>query len=136
MQGNRSQDTRPEVALRSALHRRGLRFRKGFAIAGVPCRMDVAFTRDRLAVFVDGCFWHGCPEHGSTPATNASYWSEKLAGNRARDARIDAALHAAGWRVLRVWEHDDPDTAAERVQEVLRRLAAASPAMKASHDPG
>ena len=123
MQGNRSRDTRPELALRSALHRRGLRFRAAFQSREVRCRIDVAFTRLQLAVFVDGCFWHGCPEHGTSPRTNASYWSQKLAGNQARDRRVDAALKAAGWRVIRVWEHDDPERAADVVDEALRELA-------------
>jgi DNA mismatch endonuclease (patch repair protein) len=122
MQGNRSRDTRPEIALRSTLHRRGLRFRTGFAVAGVRCKVDVAFTRARLAIFIDGCFWHGCPEHGTSPRTNAYYWSRKLESNRARDARIDGALEAAGWRVLRIWEHDDPERAADHVQETLGEL--------------
>jgi DNA mismatch endonuclease (patch repair protein) len=110
------------MALRSTLHRRGLRFRTGFAVAGIRCKVDVAFTRARLAIFVDGCFWHGCPEHGTTPTTNAHYWTPKLERNRARDARINAALEAAGWRVLRVWEHDDPESAADHVQHALAEL--------------
>lgn len=133
MQGNRSTDTRPEVALRSALHRRGLRFRKGIAVAGVRCRVDVAFTRARLAVFVDGCFWHGCPQHGKSPTTNASYWCEKLARNPARDARNDEALRAAGWDVLRVWEHEDAEQAAVRIAKRLQQRqasAALSPAQR------
>jgi DNA mismatch endonuclease (patch repair protein) len=126
MRGNRSRDTRPERALRAALHRRGLRFRKELAVATVRCKVDVAFTRARLAVFVDGCFWHGCPEHGTSPVTNAGYWTRKLAENRLRDARIDAALETAGWRVLRVWEHDDPEQAADRVQQALSERARSS----------
>jgi len=120
MQGNRSTDTRPELRLRSALHRRGLRFRKDLSVEGLRCRVDVVFTRSRLAVFVDGCFWHGCPDHGNTPTTNNGYWSEKLARNRARDARNDAALRAAGWDVIRVWEHEVPDEAADRIARRLR----------------
>jgi DNA mismatch endonuclease (patch repair protein) len=119
MQGNRSHDTRPELALRSALHRRGLRFRKGFVIQGVRCKIDIAFPRARLAVFVDGCFWHGCPEHGTHPTANANYWDRKLASNRARDARISAALETEGWRVLRVWEHENSEQAADRVEKAL-----------------
>jgi DNA mismatch endonuclease (patch repair protein) len=122
MQGNRSTDTRPEVAVRSALHRRGLRFRKGVAVGGVRCRVDIAFTRARLAVFVDGCFWHGCPEHGNSPTTHSHYWTEKLARNRARDARNEEALRAAGWDVLRVWEHEDPEHAVARIVERLQHL--------------
>lgn len=118
MKGNRRADTRPEVALRAALHSRGLRFRKDHLLP-VPgrraTRVDVVFTRARVAVFVDGCFWHGCPEHGRVPATNPHYWPSKIAGNRARDTLVTAALEADGWTVVRVWEHETVDEAAARV---------------------
>ncbi len=81
---------------------------------------DVAFTRSRVAVFVDGCFWHGCPEHGRTPQTNQDYWIPKLAANEARDARVDTALRAAGWRVVRVWEHEDVVVAVQRVVAAIQ----------------
>jgi DNA mismatch endonuclease, patch repair protein len=126
MQGNRSTDTRPEVRLRSELHRSGLRFRKNLAPPGLRCRIDVLFPKARLAVLVDGCFWHGCPEHGTTPRTNAAYWEEKLARNRARDRRNDAELAAAGWRVLRIWEHEPAAVAAVRVQEALAEAGVVS----------
>lgn len=121
MQGNRGSDTRPEVALRSALHRRGLRFRKGIRPLGarVRCRADVVFTSARVAVFVDGCFWHRCPDHGTRPRTHADYWQAKLDGNVARDRANDEALAAAGWRVVRVWEHEDPVGAASRIAALL-----------------
>lgn len=120
MQGNRSSETRPEVALRSELHRRGLRFRKhGHAVAGLRCRPDIIFSRARVAVFVDGCFWHQCPKHRTDPRTNSAYWAAKLDRNVARDRRNDAALEAAGWRVVRVWEHESPSRAADRVVAVL-----------------
>lgn len=107
MQGNRKVDTRPEVALRSELHRRGLRFRKNAPIR-TPLRLirpDIVFTRWRLAVFVDGCFWHRCPQHGTSPRTNGAYWSTKLDRNVTRDTATGEALRAAGWSVVRVWEH-------------------------------
>jgi len=118
MKGNRRTDTRPEVALRAALHARGLRFRKDYRLpihGRRATRVDVAFTRARIAVFIDGCFWHGCPEHGRVPSTNPQYWPAKLARNRARDAAVTAGLEASGWTVVRVWEHEDVDEAAERV---------------------
>jgi DNA mismatch endonuclease (patch repair protein) len=121
MQSNRGVDTRPEVALRSALHRRGLRFRKGMRPPGteVRCRPDVIFPPARIAVFVDGCFWHRCPDHGTRPKTNAEYWQAKLDRNVARDRANDDALAAAGWRVVRVWEHEDPVRAAARIATLL-----------------
>jgi DNA mismatch endonuclease (patch repair protein) len=82
--------------------------------------MDLAFTKQRLAVFVDGCFWHGCPEHGTRPKTNESYWTQKLARNSARDAETDAALVVAGWTVVRVWEHELAGTAADRISALVR----------------
>ncbi|MFD1812357.1 very short patch repair endonuclease [Rhodococcus gannanensis] len=121
MQANRRTDTLPEIALRSALHRRGLRFRKDLRlpeIAGCP-RPDIAFTRSKVAVFVDGCFWHSCPRHGRRPATNTDYWSPKLAGNVARDRSNDAALRHEGWTVVRVWEHENVGDAVARVVSAL-----------------
>lgn len=120
MQGNRKRDTGPELALRSALHRRGLRYRVNVKpVATIPCRADIVFRRQRVAVFVDGCFWHACPQHGTSPRTNASYWSAKIARNVERDRRNDADLTAAGWTVVRVWEHEHPQAAGERVIAVL-----------------
>lgn len=120
MQGNRSTDTRPEVRLRSALHQRGLRFRKHAAPeAGLHCRADVVFRREKVAVFLDGCFWHGCPDHGTRPATNRSYWDAKLDRNVERDRRNRAALTAAGWLVVEAWEHEPVDDVAERVHQLV-----------------
>jgi DNA mismatch endonuclease (patch repair protein) len=107
MKGNRRTDTKPELALRSALHAMGYRYRKDFRI-DLPqrrVRPDIAFTRRRVAVFVDGCFWHACPEHGSKPKNNEWYWSPKLARNVERDRAADDALTRAGWTVVRLWEH-------------------------------
>lgn len=121
MQGNRSRDTRPEAAVRSALHRRGLRFRKhSQPLPGLRCHADIVFRRARVAVFIDGCFWHGCPDHGRRPGTNAKYWNVKLQRNIDRDKRNDAALADAGWTVVRAWEHEEPEAVADRVTEALR----------------
>ena len=125
MQGNRAEDTRPEVAVRSAVHALGLRFRKHVApVRGLRCRADLVFARQRLAVFVDGCFWHGCPEHGVSPRTNSAYWQGKLGGNVDRDRRNDAVLAEAGWTVVRVWEHEEPQAAALRIASCLRAAEA------------
>lgn len=107
MLGNRRTDTRPEKALRSALHAAGYRYRKDFRVdlGGLKPRPDVAFTRAKVAVFVDGCYWHSCPVHGTTPRRNADYWTPKLARNVERDRQHDAALRDAGWIVIRIWEH-------------------------------
>ena len=108
MRANRRTNTKPELALRSALHRLGYRFRKDHRLNladGARPRPDIAFTARRVAVFVDGCFWHACPEHGSKPSVNQWYWSPKLQRNVERDRAADAALAAAGWRVVRIWEH-------------------------------
>lgn len=121
MQGNRGSDTRPEVMLRSALHRRGLRFLKNASpIVGVRCRADIVFRGARIAVFCDGCFWHRCPDHGTLPRTNGSYWQAKLDRNVQRDRQNDEALRAAGWQVIRVWEHESPAAAATRVAAAVR----------------
>ena len=108
--------------MRSALHRQGYRFRKDYRLdlAGARVRPDIAFTARRVAVFVDGCFWHVCPQHGRDPAVNESYWSPKLRRNVERDRAADAALAAAGWRVVRVWEHQSLDEAVALVVAVLR----------------
>lgn len=107
MLGNRRTGTKPEKALRSALHAAGYRFRKDCRIdlGTVKPRPDIVFTRAKVAVFVDGCYWHSCPEHGTKPTRNADYWTPKLARNVERDRGHDAALLEAGWAVVRVWEH-------------------------------
>ena len=121
MRANRRKDTKPELALRRALHARGYRYRKDYRLelAGTRVRPDIAFTARRVAVFVDGCFWHCCPEHGSQPANNTWYWEPKLARNVERDRAADAALAAAGWSVVRVWEHESLETAVAAVVDVL-----------------
>jgi DNA mismatch endonuclease (patch repair protein) len=128
MRGNRRADTKPERVLRSLLHGRGYRFRKDLRVqtSAVCVRPDIAFTRARVAVFVDGCFWHHCPEHGNSPRANVGYWSEKLKRNIERDATVTAALTDAGWTVIRVWEHDDPAAAADRIALAIADLELAS----------
>lgn len=123
MKGNRKVGSRPETLLRSILHRRGHRFRKNFSInaGGVRVKPDVVFTKSRLAVFVDGCFWHRCPLHGTDPRVNRGYWGPKLERNVARDHRVNLALQSEGWTVLRIWEHEAVDEAAARVESVLGR---------------
>jgi DNA mismatch endonuclease, patch repair protein len=121
MQGNRRSDTAPELALRRLLHAGGLRFRKDYRIIAGPVgvRADIAFPRQRVAVFVDGCYWHGCPTHCRMPARNAEYWEAKIARNRARDERVFKALKAASWRVVRIWEHETPEQGTALVREML-----------------
>lgn len=126
MRSNRRTDTTPERLVRSALHRRGLRFRKDYRIYAPPLRVraDIAFPRRRVAVFVDGCFWHRCPEHATDPKINGAFWERKLRANVERDQAVDRALTTAGWRVIRSWEHERPDTAAARIVAELFELAA------------
>ncbi|HEY3545164.1 MAG TPA: very short patch repair endonuclease [Propionicimonas sp.] len=116
----RRRDNARELALRSALHRAGLRFRVCHPVPGLPRRsIDIAFTRVRLAVFLDGCFWHGCPHHGTRPRSNSSWWSAKLGANRARDHDTTAHLEAVGWRVVRIWEHVPLDDAVVTVMDAV-----------------
>jgi DNA mismatch endonuclease, patch repair protein len=117
--GNRS-ESGVEKELRSRLHRSGLRFRKHIApLEGLRCRPDIVFPKQRIAVFVDGCFWHACPEHGSAPKANKEWWRKKLGANVARDRRNDAALDRAGWTVLRFWTHQPIESMADAVQRVV-----------------
>jgi DNA mismatch endonuclease (patch repair protein) len=121
MRAIRRSGTKPEVQLRSALHRAGYRFRKDLRLPaqGRWARPDIVFTRRRLAVFVDGCFWHCCPEHGRRPTLNEGYWHPKLARNVERDRQQDAALRAEGWSVLRIWEHVELERAVQAVAGAL-----------------
>lgn len=123
MQANRRTDTAPERRLRSALHRQGLRFRKDYRVdlPSLRVRVDVAFPGQRLAVFVDGCFWHKCPIHETAPRRNAAFWARKLDRNVARDRRVDAALALDGWLVIRIWEHEPIDVVANEVAAAVRR---------------
>lgn len=114
MQRMPRRDTGPELALRRELHARGLRFRKNYP--GLPGRPDIVFPRARIAVFVDGCFWHRCPQHSTFPKTNSAWWAAKLDANVARDRRQDHQLADAGWAVVRVWEHEPVELAGDRVE--------------------
>lgn len=109
------------MAVRRVLHALGLRYRVHYPIVlpDLRVRPDVVFSRSQVAVFVDGCYWHGCPQHGTQPTTNSDYWRAKIARNQARDARIDTALMANGWTVVRVWEHDAPESVANRVVQAI-----------------
>jgi DNA mismatch endonuclease, patch repair protein len=122
MRANRRTGTKPEVALRSALHALGYRYRKDFRLDlpdGVRVRPDIVFTARKVAVFVDGCFWHVCPEHGREPTTNEWYWTPKLRRNMERDQVANAALTAAGWGVVRVWEHVPVPAAVGTIVDVV-----------------
>ncbi|XVV10950.1 very short patch repair endonuclease [Actinoplanes sp. CA-131856] len=124
MQGNRRRDTRPELAIRRAAHRRGLRYRvDARPVAGRARRADMVFPRLQVAVFVDGCFWHGCPDHYRPTRSNRDYWHSKIARNVARDRETDEWLRSAGWTVVRVWEHEVPDEAVDRLIAVKSALA-------------
>jgi DNA mismatch endonuclease (patch repair protein) len=125
MQSNKSRDTKPELALRSAVHALGLRYRvDARPLKTLRRRADLVFPRAKVAVFLDGCFWHGCPVHHTVAAANASFWAEKVSTNRARDSDTDAKLAEAGWVSVRVWEHEDPAGAAERVRAVVHERRA------------
>jgi DNA mismatch endonuclease (patch repair protein) len=116
----RARDTGPELALRRALHARGLRYRIDRPV--LPDRrrrVDIVFGPAKVAVFVDGCFWHRCPEHATDPRNNVEYWTLKLDNNVRRDRDTDEALERAGWRVIRIWEHEDPISAADLIERVV-----------------
>lgn len=122
MAGQRRSNTTPELLLRRELHARGLRYRVGYKVPGLLRRtIDIAFTRSKLAVFIDGCFWHHCPEHYVPVKKNSEWWESKLRRNVERDKQTAAALVAVGWRVLRVWEHESPISAADRVERTFRK---------------
>lgn len=121
MQANRSRDTRPELAVRRAAHAAGLRYRVDRRpIPRLNRRADLIFSRARVAVFVDGCFWHGCPEHHTVAKSNASFWAEKVRRNRERDAETDAILIENGWTIIRAWEHEPVDQIVERISAAVR----------------
>jgi DNA mismatch endonuclease, patch repair protein len=121
MARTRRRDTKPEVDLRRALHARGFRYRVDRAVlAGAGRRPDIVFGPTRVVVFVDGCFWHGCPKHATWPTHNAEFWREKIETNQRRDRDTDRRLKEAGWTVVRIWEHEDAEHAADRVARMLR----------------
>lgn len=121
MQGNKRRDTVPEMLLRRELHSMGLRYRvDARPLRDVDRRADIVFRPARVAVFVHGCFWHGCPEHYYAPATNVDYWTEKVQRNVIRDVDTSSRLAAQGWKVVVVWEHEDPHKAAQRIARTVR----------------
>lgn len=120
----RAKDTRPELALRRELFRRGLRYRVNYPVPGRPRRtIDVAFPRQKLAVFVDGCFWHSCPDHSVPAKSNADWWRDKLTANMRRDKETTDALVAEGWQVIRLWEHEVHPEPGAALNLVLSALA-------------
>ncbi|MEU5691379.1 very short patch repair endonuclease [Actinosynnema sp. NPDC020468] len=123
MRGNRGKDTTPELRLRRMLYREGLRYRVGVRpVAELRRTADVVFTSAKVAVFVDGCFWHGCPEHHRPARTNSDFWREKIEGNRRRDDETDEVLRGGGWTVVRIWEHEDAEPAADRIASIVRSV--------------
>lgn len=123
MKGNRSRDTKPELAVRRAIHARGLRyFVNSRPIPQLRRTADLVFPRFKIAVFVDGCFWHGCPVHRTFPKANADFWLGKVEGNIRRDLDTTRQLSSAGWTVLRYWSHEDPELVADDVQHRVERL--------------
>lgn len=126
MSRQKTRDTQPEVLLRRELHRRGLRYRVDAPLPGMPRRRaDVLFARAKVAVFVDGCFWHGCPQHKTAPTNNRAWWAAKLARNIDRDRETDVHLSSLGWRALRVWEHENMEHAATDIERLVRSVTVA-----------
>lgn len=120
--------TGPEVAVRRALHAAGFRYRVNLRVSrAVASRADVVFRRQKVAVYIDGCFWHGCPVHATSPRRNAEWWAEKLKANRERDARTSRILELDGWIVIRLWAHEHPNDAVKRVRESLAKRARRRP---------
>ena len=124
MSGQARRDTQPELAVRRLLHAAGLRYRAGYPVPDLPRRtIDVTFPRRRVAVFIDGCFWHGCPAHGTGPASNSAWWAKKIRTNQQRDADTTTHLEALGWIVVRFWEHQDPTEVARAVRRAVTSSA-------------
>jgi DNA mismatch endonuclease (patch repair protein) len=123
MLGNRRRDTAPELVIRRLLHSHGLRYRVDWPLPfDRRRRADIVFTKQKVAVFIDGCFWHGCPEHYIAPRANSEFWADKVVGNMARDRDTDARLSDLGWIVLRFWEHDSPTRAVRAIELTVHRL--------------
>jgi DNA mismatch endonuclease (patch repair protein) len=121
MQATPQRDTPAELRIRKLLHAMGLRYSvDAKPLEDLQRRADIVFRRARVAVFVDGCFWHGCPEHGTWPRANEQFWRAKILANRARDSDTNARLEARGWLVIRVWEHEEPAEAARRIARKVR----------------
>lgn len=126
MQAAKSRDTVPEKALRTELYKKGLRYRVDTRpIKELNRRADIVFRSTKVAIFVDGCFWHGCPIHGTQAKANAEFWKNKIKRNQERDAETNQLLKKAGWKVIRVWEHENPEKAGEKIQKiVLKHISA------------
>jgi DNA mismatch endonuclease (patch repair protein) len=129
MRAVRRKDTAPEMIVRRRLHSRSLRYRVDYALplAGVRRRADIAFPGLNLAVFIDGCWWHGCPDHKGTAQRNAEWWYTKIQSNVRRDQDTGDRLHAQGWEVLRFWEHDDPESVCDAIEAAVKRLRRSKP---------
>jgi DNA mismatch endonuclease (patch repair protein) len=126
MQAAKPKDTVPEKAIRSAIHRRGLRYRvDAKPLKELNRRADIIFRSIKVAVFIDGCFWHGCPIHGTQAKANAEFWRVKIRQNRERDADTNKRLEEAGWKVIRIWEHEDPEDASEKIYNIIRQCRSA-----------
>jgi DNA mismatch endonuclease Vsr len=122
MQATRQRDTTAELSIRRSIHGRGLRYSThAKPITVSNRRADIVFRRAKVVVFVDGCFWHGCPIHATWPKANADFWREKIDANRKRDSDTNVQLTAAGWLVIRAWEHEVPETVAKQVANAVRR---------------
>ena len=134
MQANRGRDTSPELAVRTRLHAMGLRYRVGTPLPfDRRRRADIFFSRVRLYVFIDGCYWHGCPKHFVQPKTNVDFWHTKIHGNAERDADTTARLQSLGYEVLRFWEHDDPDLVAATIADAYLAASAKCPGAAPGH---
>ncbi|QNE45870.1 DNA mismatch endonuclease Vsr [Glaciihabitans sp. INWT7] len=121
MQGNRGRDTKPELAVRRLVHARGMRYRVNARVEpDIRRSADMLFTRKRIAVFIDGCYWHGCPAHFVLPKAHPDYWEAKIAGNRKRDAETNSLLELRGWTILRFWSHESPICVADKVEAAVR----------------
>ena len=133
MQANKSHDTGPEMALRRELFKRGMRYRVGLApLKGFRRTVDIAFTRAKVAVLVDGCFWHGCPEHRRPPKTHSDYWESKVRHNMERDHQTTQMLQDAGWQVIRLWEHETVQNMADLVMNAVRHVDAGKSSARSS----
>ncbi|MBX6724245.1 MAG: very short patch repair endonuclease, partial [Dactylosporangium sp.] len=120
----RRTDTNPELAVRRLLHARGFRYRLHVPVPGLPRRsIDICFPRKKVAVFIDGCFWHNCPDHGSLPKSNAVWWADKIGRNVSRDRHTDEVLRSHGWTVIRVWAHEPAIDACDRVIAAIREAS-------------
>ncbi|WP_165771397.1 DNA mismatch endonuclease Vsr [Clavibacter tessellarius] len=137
MRSNRRRDTAPELAVRRILHAEGMRYRiDSRVVRETRSRADIAFTRQRIAVFIDGCFWHSCPEHLHLPKANADYWIPKLTRNVERDAEVTAVLRGLGWTVLRFWEHEPAPEVADRIIAAVEKARSSTSTERDPHDAG